>query len=221
MKLKLMVADRLRLIIAPLAPGTPVFAMPEKVAKMLAADLAVARHAWIEATDDPAERDRRSRSDFLQRKNFAGEILDFHALRHTCGAWAAQSGASPNSLKMLMRHSTITLTLDVYGHLFPKEEVATAARVSQMLEVIDPEVEREMAQVAERAQRQAQRAGSETVPEPAKGCETLALGQASADEPKSIRRTELSETLQRPTKVHETGPGRTRTGNPRIMSPLL
>ena len=98
----------------------------EHVAKMLRADLATAREAWIaDAGNDAAERIRREGSDFLRAEDHDGRIFDFHALRHTCGSWAAIGGASPKAIQILMRHSTITLTLDTYGHLLPDEAAST------------------------------------------------------------------------------------------------
>ncbi|NLE56957.1 MAG: tyrosine-type recombinase/integrase [Planctomycetes bacterium] len=63
----------------------------------------------------------------------AGERLDFHALRHTCGAWLALSGAHPKAVQAVMRHLTITLTMDTYGHLFPGQEAETVARLPEIL----------------------------------------------------------------------------------------
>jgi len=118
------------------APGAPVFAMPHKfdVATMLRADLDAARRAWLKAADNnPQERIRREQSDFLVTMNHESEALDFHALRHTCGAWLAMSGAHPKAVQAVMRHSTITLTMDTYGHLFPGQEAETVARLPEML----------------------------------------------------------------------------------------
>jgi hypothetical protein len=102
----------------------------EALASMLRDDLAAARESWIgEAGDDADERCRRLQSDFLAAKNHDGQVLDFHALRHTCGAWAAQGGASPKAIQTLMRHSSITLTLDTYGHMLPDEAAGTVLRM--------------------------------------------------------------------------------------------
>ncbi|HRY69807.1 MAG TPA: tyrosine-type recombinase/integrase [Phycisphaerae bacterium] len=59
--------------------------------------------------------------------------MDFHSLRHTCGAWSAMTGAHPKAVQSLMRHSSITLTMDTYGHLFPGQEAETVARFPAML----------------------------------------------------------------------------------------
>ena len=101
---------------------------------MLRADLADARRAWLRgARHDPEEYARREQSDFLCPVNHEGESLDFHSLRHTCGAWLAMGGAHPKAVQAVMRHSTITLTMDTYGHLFPGQEAETVARLPEML----------------------------------------------------------------------------------------
>jgi integrase len=47
------------------------------------------------------------------------EHVRWHDLRHTAVALAIQRGAHPNAIKERMGHSSITVTLDRYGHLFP------------------------------------------------------------------------------------------------------
>jgi integrase len=119
-----------------LMPGAKVFSMPrrEHVAAMLRADLQAARQAWVNEAP-PAERMNREQSDFLLAEDHDGRTLDFHSLRHTCGAWAAMGGASPKAVQTLMRHSSITLTLDTYGHLLPDEASETVARMPEMQEI--------------------------------------------------------------------------------------
>ncbi len=46
-----------------------------------------------------------------------GRVADFHALRHTFITQLARSGVHPAKAKALARHSTITLTMDVYSHV--------------------------------------------------------------------------------------------------------
>lgn len=50
--------------------------------------------------------------------------LRFHDLRHTCAALSIASGAHPKLISARLGHSTITITLDRYGHLFPSVEEA-------------------------------------------------------------------------------------------------
>lgn len=71
------------------------------------------------------ERAERESIAFLLALGHESRKLGFHALRHTAGAWAAIGGASPKAIQTLMRHSSITLTLDTYGHLLPDEAAQT------------------------------------------------------------------------------------------------
>ncbi|MEQ8717700.1 MAG: tyrosine-type recombinase/integrase [Acidimicrobiales bacterium] len=52
--------------------------------------------------------------------------LVFHELRHTAAALAIQQGAHPMAIKERLGHSSITTTLDRYGHLFPSLDEAIA-----------------------------------------------------------------------------------------------
>ena len=45
--------------------------------------------------------------------------LRFHDLRHTCAALLIANGAHPKEMQERLGHSTIRLTFDRYGHLFP------------------------------------------------------------------------------------------------------
>ena len=45
--------------------------------------------------------------------------LRFHDLRHTYAALMVAAGAHPKYLQAQMGHSSIRVTLDLYGHLFP------------------------------------------------------------------------------------------------------
>ncbi|MBI1914540.1 MAG: tyrosine-type recombinase/integrase [Planctomycetes bacterium] len=47
----------------------------------------------------------------------AGEVFDFHALRHQFLSDLAAAGVHPADAQKLARHSSITLTMDVYTHV--------------------------------------------------------------------------------------------------------
>jgi integrase len=96
----------------------PAFNMPRpnRVVFMLRADLEAAREAWIADARTPDERAKRSETTFLQYRDDAGRVLDFHSLRHTTGSLLASSGVHPKTAQSLMRHSTIALTMDRYTH---------------------------------------------------------------------------------------------------------
>ena len=115
--------DVLRDRLAHVHPSAPVFNMPADkwTAVMLREDLAAAREAWINAAADPSEKAERDRSDFLAAANHKGQVVDFHALRHTTAVWWAMSGLYPKAVQRIMRHSTLTLTMDLYGRFFPED----------------------------------------------------------------------------------------------------
>jgi integrase len=55
-----------------------------------------------------------------------------HGFRHFAGSWWIDRGFQPKRIQVLMGHSSIVMTMDVYGHLFPAaedehEKLATAA----------------------------------------------------------------------------------------------
>ncbi len=95
-------------------------------------DLRDARKAWLKGTPRCGDRSRREESDFLLATNHEGEQFDFHALRHTCGAWLAMSGVHPKVVQTVMRHSAITLTMDTYGHMFPGHEADAVGKLPGM-----------------------------------------------------------------------------------------
>ena len=96
-------------------PAASAFTMPSKyrLIDMLRADLKV---AGIPYRLDPAH----------------GKVVDFHSLRHTCGSWLAAAGVHPKVIQRIMRHSTITLTMDRYTHAFRGDEAAAIAKLPQI-----------------------------------------------------------------------------------------
>jgi integrase len=130
------VAEDLRRMVATKTPTARVFAMPDEwhVADMLRGDLTEARKAWLDELKHDFEAvAKRKESDFLAVANHEGETLDFHSLRHTCGSWLALQGVHPNIVKTVMRHSTITLTMDTYGHLLPDQHSEAIGGMAKML----------------------------------------------------------------------------------------
>ena len=83
--------------------------------RMLKADLAAARAAWISASES-AERVKRESSDFLAYRDAAGQYANFHAPRHTFISGLVSAGVAPKLARQLARHGSITLTMDRYAH---------------------------------------------------------------------------------------------------------
>jgi integrase len=64
----------------------------------------------------------------------AGITCRFHDLRHTSVALAIAEGAHPKAVQTRMGHSSINVTFDRYGHLFPELDEAIASGFSERLE---------------------------------------------------------------------------------------
>ncbi len=126
-------ATSLKRHLAHKMPGAKAFGITclSALADTIRRDFAAARLVWIAESKTPEEIAKREGSDFLALKNGVGEILDFHSLRHTCGSWLAAQGIHPKVIQRVMRHSTITLTMDTYGHLFPEQESAAIAALQK------------------------------------------------------------------------------------------
>ena len=94
-------AEHLRNFLATKLPGTKVFPKlsNHNSAQMIKADL--------EAAGLPFELD--------------GKYFDFHSLRHQFISGLAAVGIHPKTAQQLARHSTITLTMDNYTHVFRGE----------------------------------------------------------------------------------------------------
>ena len=68
------------------------------------------------------ERSARMLRHDLERAGVAyvdpeGKYRDFHSLRHRLGSELAKANVPPKVAQTLMRHSTITLTMDRYSHI--------------------------------------------------------------------------------------------------------
>ena len=93
--------------------GTQMFDMPpkERVARMLRADMEAAGILW---------------------EDEEGHVADFHALRHTHGSWLAAAGIPVKTIQTMMRHSSITLSMDTYAHSTREDEVAAVAQLPDL-----------------------------------------------------------------------------------------
>lgn len=79
------------------------------------------------------------RSKFRQRvwkpalkKSGLDPNLRFHDLRHTCASLPIEQGAHPKEIQARLGHSSITTTLDRYGHLMPSLGHQLAANLDEM-----------------------------------------------------------------------------------------
>jgi integrase len=70
---------------------------------------------------------------FTPAQRRAGVACRFHDLRHTSVALAIAEGAHPKAIQVRMGHSSINVTLDRYGHLFPELDQAIATSFGERL----------------------------------------------------------------------------------------
>ena len=60
------------------------------------------------------------------------EGLRFHDLRHTYAAFCIASTADPYAVMRRMGHSSITVTYNTYGHLFPERDAEITDRLEDL-----------------------------------------------------------------------------------------
>ena len=212
-------ATDLKTHVATKSPKAPTFKLPHEtnLARMLRDDLDDSRKQWLsEAKSDPQEYSQRQQSDFLADVNHESEITDFHALRHTCGAWLAMTGAHPKEVQQIMRHQSITLTMDTYGHLFPGQEAEALRRMRQML-LDPPEILRatgtsdQATEAPHSAQRLAQQTTRETLRSAASRCQRENDGSAQKKTSKPLRVADLDDSVRRNASPCTSSGGGTRS----------
>ena len=73
---------------------------------------------------------------FLRGESLAVPLtpIGLHAARHTCASVMIAAGVNIKALSTFLGHSSITITLDRYGHLFPGSEAEAASLLDSYLE---------------------------------------------------------------------------------------
>jgi integrase len=56
-----------------------------------------------------------------------------HDLRHTCASLLIAQGAHPKAIQQHLGHSSISVTMDRYGHLFPDDQERLAAALDEII----------------------------------------------------------------------------------------
>ncbi len=59
--------------------------------------------------------------------------IRFHDLRHSAASILIAQGVHPKAIQELLRHSSIQLTMDTYGHLFDEMQRETADKMDAVL----------------------------------------------------------------------------------------
>jgi len=133
--------------------GLPRFLCDELAVYLAREGIAADRSAFVFRSPTkvpsrvPDERKPLRQSNFYRRlfkpaveAADIGKHVRFHDLRHTCVALLIGQGAHPRAVMERMGHSSITVSMDTYGHLFPSldealtdglNDVAEAARAAR------------------------------------------------------------------------------------------
>jgi len=85
-------------------------------------------------TEAPADRHIREASP--KYADFKAPLFGPHMLRHVYASLQIERGVTPKRLQKLIGDSTLKVTLDTYGHLWPDEsaERAHASAIEQALQ---------------------------------------------------------------------------------------
>jgi integrase len=59
--------------------------------------------------------------------------IGYHECRHTYASLMIAAGVNAKTLSVYMGHSSIVMTIDRYGHLFPGNEQDSAAKLDRYL----------------------------------------------------------------------------------------
>lgn len=123
--------------------GRRTVTMPATIAEMLGehlASLAVRESGLVfpTVTGQPMRRSnfRKVWRRAVTEAGFDSDPLDglvFHELRHTSAALAIAQGAHPLAIRDRLGHSSITVTMDTYGGLFPSLDEAIAQGLDGVL----------------------------------------------------------------------------------------
>lgn len=66
-------------------------------------------------------------------KNAAIRRIRFHDLRHTCASLLIAQGESPKYIQKQLRHASVEMTFDTYGHLFPEAAQEAVQRLDGVI----------------------------------------------------------------------------------------
>jgi integrase len=91
------------------------------------------RHVFTSRVGTPLEQANLDRQ-FKALCDRAGlRQIRFHDLRHSAASILIAQGVHPKAIQELLRHSSIQLTMDTYGHLFEQVQQETADKMDAVL----------------------------------------------------------------------------------------
>ncbi|MBE6893608.1 MAG: site-specific integrase [Ruminococcaceae bacterium] len=66
----------------------------------------------------------------IQTEGYSFERITPHVLRHTFATRAIEAGMSPQVLKTILGHSSLSMTMDLYSHVMPETKILEMERIS-------------------------------------------------------------------------------------------
>lgn len=104
------------------------------------AERGAAGHSWREmglifpsSIGTPTEPRNLVRDWHRQRERLGVPSCTFHNLRHTCALILHARGVSPKDIQAVLRHLQLSITMDLYTHIFADARQATADAMDSAL----------------------------------------------------------------------------------------
>src|SRR5215471_17537600 len=90
------------------------------------------RYVFTSTVGTPLEPRRLDRIFQDLVKQVGLRQIRFHDVRHSAASILIALGVHPKAIQELLRHSSIQLTMDTYGHLFEQVQQETADKMDQV-----------------------------------------------------------------------------------------
>ena len=68
----------------------------------------------------------------MDKAGYTIENFSLHSLRHTFATRAIENGMNPQTLKAILGHSTLSMTMDLYSHVLPDKKQEEMQLIAQM-----------------------------------------------------------------------------------------
>jgi integrase len=95
-------------------------------------------YVFTSTVGTPLEQRRLDREFKLLCEAAGLRRIRFHDLRHSAASMLIAQGVHPKAIQELLRHSSIQLTMDTYGHLFDEMQRETADKMDAILAMEKP-----------------------------------------------------------------------------------